>query len=143
MGGVFGLFSASLDPMTNINGTEAPTTRQVAKEMYSRSVSHAKNFAVIGLMFSGTECALESVSFVFVFSVIKLFSIEAKVILSTVPFPELLLVEQLVSEVGFLISYWRMIMKQITFVIFSSWITSRCFRCSRLCRLLYSYRLLF
>ncbi|TGZ64425.1 hypothetical protein CRM22_006384 [Opisthorchis felineus] len=60
LGGVFGLFSASVDPMSTIHGAETPTTRQVAREMYSRSLSHAKSFAMIGAMFAGTECILES-----------------------------------------------------------------------------------
>ncbi|OON19879.1 hypothetical protein X801_04245 [Opisthorchis viverrini] len=60
LGGVFGLFSASVDPMSTVHGAETPTTRQVAREMYSRSLSHAKSFAMIGAMFAGTECILES-----------------------------------------------------------------------------------
>ncbi|CAH8580369.1 unnamed protein product [Schistosoma rodhaini] len=60
LGGIFGLFSASVDPMSTVYGAETPTTRQVMKEMYSRSLSHAKSFAMIGTLFAGTECALES-----------------------------------------------------------------------------------
>ncbi|KAH8870464.1 Mitochondrial import inner membrane translocase subunit TIM22 [Schistosoma japonicum] len=60
LGGIFGLFSASVDPMSTVHGAETPTTRQVMKEMYSRSLSHAKSFAMIGTLFAGTECALES-----------------------------------------------------------------------------------
>ena len=63
LGGIFGLFSASVDPMSTIHGAETPTTREVAREMYSRSLSHAKSFAMIGAMFAGTECILESVCF--------------------------------------------------------------------------------
>ncbi|VDQ09570.1 unnamed protein product [Trichobilharzia regenti] len=63
LGGIFGLFSASVDPMSTIHGAETPTTKQVMKEMYSRSLSHAKSFAMIGALFAGTECALESVRF--------------------------------------------------------------------------------
>lgn len=50
--------------MSTVHGAEIPTTRQVMKEMYSRSLSHAKSFAMIGTLFAGTECALESVSYV-------------------------------------------------------------------------------
>ena len=60
MGGAFGLFTAGIDP--NITGTETPTTKLVLKEMKLRTVSYAKNFALIGAMFAGTECCIESVS---------------------------------------------------------------------------------
>ena len=59
MGAVFGLFTAGIDP--NITGTETPTVQLVAKEMKMRTVSYAKNFAVLGAMFAGTECLIESV----------------------------------------------------------------------------------
>ncbi len=60
MGAAFGLFTAGIDP--NITGTETPTARLVWKEMKARTVSYAKNFAVIGALFAGTECVIESVS---------------------------------------------------------------------------------
>jgi len=60
MGAAFGLFTAGIDP--NITGTETPTVSLVAKEMKVRTVSYAKNFAVLGAMFAGTECLIESVS---------------------------------------------------------------------------------
>lgn len=60
LGGVFGLFTASIDPLSTVTGTETATTRTVAKEMYARAISHGKNFAVIGGLFAGTECALET-----------------------------------------------------------------------------------
>ena len=59
MGALFGLFTAGIDP--NITGSETPTTRLVLQEMKSRTVSYAKNFAVLGFMFAGTECLIESV----------------------------------------------------------------------------------
>ena len=59
IGGAFGLFTAGIDP--NITGTETPTVRLVLKEMKARTVSYAKNFALIGAMFAGTECVIESV----------------------------------------------------------------------------------
>lgn len=59
MGGAFGIFTAGIDP--NITGTETPTVKLVWKEMKLRTVSYAKNFAVIGFMFAGTECVIESV----------------------------------------------------------------------------------
>ena len=63
LGGVFGLFTASIDPMSTVVGpTDTPTTRVVLREMRKRSWSYAKNFGWIGAMFSGTECLLESVT---------------------------------------------------------------------------------
>ena len=38
------------------------TARSVFNEMKSRAGSYGKNFAVVGAMFSATECAVESVS---------------------------------------------------------------------------------
>ena len=61
IGGAFGLFTAGIDP--NITGTETPTVRLVWKEMKLRTVSYAKNFALIGAMFAGTECLIESVEY--------------------------------------------------------------------------------
>merc|ERR1711893_449946 len=58
LGAAFGLFTAGIDP--NITGTETPTVKLVMKEMKFRTVSYAKNFALIGAMFAGTECAIES-----------------------------------------------------------------------------------
>lgn len=61
LGGVFGLFTAGVDPMSTMT-TETPTTRMVLQEMKNRSLSYGKNFAMVGAMFAGTECLLESVS---------------------------------------------------------------------------------
>lgn len=61
LGGVFGLFTAGVDPMSTMT-TETPTTRIVLQEMKNRSLSYGKNFAMVGAMFAGTECLLESVS---------------------------------------------------------------------------------
>ena len=58
LGGAFGLFTAGIDP--NLTGTETPTLKSVWKEMKVRTASYAKNFAVVGAMFAGTECVVES-----------------------------------------------------------------------------------
>ena len=60
LGGAFGLFTAGIDP--NITGNETPTVKLVLKEMKYRTISYAKNFALVGAMFAGTECVIESVS---------------------------------------------------------------------------------
>ncbi|KAI4454384.1 mitochondrial import inner membrane translocase subunit tim22 [Holotrichia oblita] len=39
---------------------EQQTARQVFKEMKTTTLSYAKNFALIGLMFSAIECTIES-----------------------------------------------------------------------------------
>ena len=59
LGGAFGLFMSGLDsPVTS----EKMTARETLRDMGAKSKSYAKNFALVGLMFAGTECMLESVS---------------------------------------------------------------------------------
>ena len=60
-----GVFTASIDPMSTIQTTTPgamPTLKDVWKEMRTRSMSYAKNFAIVGLVFSSIECNIESVS---------------------------------------------------------------------------------
>ncbi|XP_005107180.1 mitochondrial import inner membrane translocase subunit Tim22 [Aplysia californica] len=59
LGAAFGLFTAGVDPMSTMT-TETPTTRMVLREMKARSLSYGKNFALVGAMFAGTECVIES-----------------------------------------------------------------------------------
>ncbi|CAG7659273.1 unnamed protein product [Allacma fusca] len=60
LGGAIGLFSASVNP--NITGPDAKqqTAREVFRDMRTTTMSHAKNFAIIGALFSSVECAIES-----------------------------------------------------------------------------------
>ncbi|KAL7270305.1 Mitochondrial import inner membrane translocase subunit tim22 [Rhizina undulata] len=70
LGGVFGLFMASMSydtPMTGAPGAQAladlPWREQLKrgfKDMGARSYSSAKNFAIVGSIFAGTECCIES-----------------------------------------------------------------------------------
>lgn len=61
LGGAFGLFTAGLDPAITDDPSKQ-SARDAAKEMGQRAKSYAKNFALVGAMFAGTECLLESVS---------------------------------------------------------------------------------
>ncbi|KAK7750646.1 Mitochondrial import inner membrane translocase subunit tim22 [Diatrype stigma] len=74
MGGLFGMFMASMSYDTPFHGgpgapgsppqtiASLPLRRQLAvgfKDMGSRSWSTAKNFGMVGLLFSGIECGIE------------------------------------------------------------------------------------
>ncbi|CAB3369993.1 Hypothetical predicted protein [Cloeon dipterum] len=60
LGGALGLFSASVNP--TITGQEAKqqTAREVFRDLKTSTLSYAKNFAMIGLMFSAVECTIET-----------------------------------------------------------------------------------
>lgn len=61
LGAAIGLFTASVGPeLTPVSG-QTQTVREVLKDMKLKSLSYAKNFAMLGAMFSATECAIESV----------------------------------------------------------------------------------
>lgn len=60
LGAAIGLFSSSISPQPM--GVETQTARQVFTEMKTTTLSYAKNFAVIGALFSGVECAIETVT---------------------------------------------------------------------------------
>ena len=72
LGGVFGLFIASMSydtPMHHPGSTASPAITSLPirqqlrvglKDMGSRSYSTAKNFAIVGTIYAGTECAIES-----------------------------------------------------------------------------------
>ncbi|KAJ3082070.1 Mitochondrial import inner membrane translocase subunit tim22 [Rhizoclosmatium hyalinum] len=64
LGGLFGMFMSSMDTTTNMDEfTKKSTKEQIRltlKDMGQRSYSSAKNFAVVGAVFSGTECVIET-----------------------------------------------------------------------------------
>ncbi|XP_029526990.1 mitochondrial import inner membrane translocase subunit Tim22-like isoform X1 [Oncorhynchus nerka] len=63
LGGAFGVFTAGIDTNVGFDPKDpmrTPTAREVLKDMGQRGMSYAKNFAVIGAMFSCTECIIES-----------------------------------------------------------------------------------
>lgn len=57
LGAFIGLFSSSIAPHQT---TVQMNTRETLIDMKNTIVSNGKNFAVIGLMFAGTECLIES-----------------------------------------------------------------------------------
>lgn len=68
MGGAFGLFMSSFEyagPVMNEDLVKQSTKQQmkhVLKDMGTRSWSMAKNFGLVGMIYSGSECCIESVS---------------------------------------------------------------------------------
>uniref|UniRef100_A0A8C4RDJ5 Mitochondrial import inner membrane translocase subunit TIM22 n=1 Tax=Eptatretus burgeri TaxID=7764 RepID=A0A8C4RDJ5_EPTBU len=63
LGGAFGVFTAGIDSNVGLDPkdpTRTPTAREVLRDMGQRGVSYAKNFAIVGAMFSCTECLIES-----------------------------------------------------------------------------------
>lgn len=61
LGGVIGLFSASVNPTITGPDAKQQTAREVFRDMKATTMSHAKNFAIVGAMFASVECAIESV----------------------------------------------------------------------------------
>lgn len=61
LGAAIGLFSASLGPdLSTATDFQKQTVRSVLMDMKTRTLSQAKNFAILGAMFSITECTIES-----------------------------------------------------------------------------------
>lgn len=60
LGAAIGLFSASIGPSSALS-VEQQTAKQVFLEMKASTLSYAKNFAVIGALFSAVECGIETV----------------------------------------------------------------------------------
>lgn len=63
LGGAIGLFSASVNPTVTGNDAKQQTAREVFRDLKVSTLSYAKNFAMIGLMFSAVECTIETVVF--------------------------------------------------------------------------------
>ncbi|XP_077995913.1 mitochondrial import inner membrane translocase subunit Tim22-like [Glandiceps talaboti] len=59
LGAAIGLFAASVDPV-DPDTMAKQKARDILRDMGKRSLFHAKNFAVIGAVFSATECCIES-----------------------------------------------------------------------------------
>jgi import inner membrane translocase subunit TIM22 len=53
LGGALGLFSASVGPEATMMDPQQQTVKQVLREMKGKSLSYAKNFGMLGLMFAG------------------------------------------------------------------------------------------
>ncbi|XP_074599675.1 mitochondrial import inner membrane translocase subunit Tim22 [Brevipalpus obovatus] len=60
LGAAIGLFSASVGPDVGLIDPEKQTVRVILRDMKTKMVSHAKNFAIIGAIFAATECTIES-----------------------------------------------------------------------------------
>ncbi|XP_023688723.1 mitochondrial import inner membrane translocase subunit Tim22 [Paramormyrops kingsleyae] len=63
LGGAFGVFTAGIDTNVGFDPKDpmrTPTAREVLRDMGQRGMSYAKNFAIVGAMFSCTECLIES-----------------------------------------------------------------------------------
>lgn len=61
IGAMIGLFSASVNAdMTSATAYQKETPKMILIDMKNRSLSHAKNFAILGAMFSITECTIEA-----------------------------------------------------------------------------------
>lgn len=61
LGAAIGLFSASLGPdLSTATEFQKQTVKSVLLDMKTRTLSQAKNFAILGAIFSITECTIES-----------------------------------------------------------------------------------
>ncbi|KAK4327345.1 hypothetical protein Pmani_002176 [Petrolisthes manimaculis] len=60
LGGGIGLFAASVTPTIPTADKPQQSAREVLRELKVSTLSYGKNFAAIGFMFSGVECAIES-----------------------------------------------------------------------------------
>lgn len=61
LGGAIGLFTSSVNPQIKPPGQQE-TVKEIIREMKTSSLGYAKNFALLGAVFSGIECLVETVS---------------------------------------------------------------------------------
>lgn len=61
LGGAIGLFTSSVNPQIKPPG-QTETVREIIREMKTSSLGYAKNFGLLGAVFSGIECMVETVS---------------------------------------------------------------------------------
>lgn len=59
LGAAIGLFSSSIGPQS-LQHTETQTAREVLRDMKNTTLSYAKNFAMIGAVFTAIECTIET-----------------------------------------------------------------------------------
>lgn len=60
LGAALGLFTSSVNPSITGADLKQQTAREVLKDMRTAMGTYAKNFGMLGLMFSGIECCIES-----------------------------------------------------------------------------------
>ncbi|XP_073959451.1 mitochondrial import inner membrane translocase subunit Tim22-like [Choristoneura fumiferana] len=61
LGAAVGLFTSSLMPnVTDTTAQQTQTAREILREMRTAMLSYAKNFAMLGAVFSGVECCIET-----------------------------------------------------------------------------------
>lgn len=60
LGAVLGLFSSSVNPTVPLPDAKPPTAKEIFLEMKGTTLSYAKNFALIGALFSAVECTIEA-----------------------------------------------------------------------------------
>ncbi|KAJ2942914.1 hypothetical protein O0L34_g15102 [Tuta absoluta] len=61
LGAAVGLFTSSLMPnVTDASAAQTQTAREILRDMKNAMLSYAKNFAMLGLVFSGVECCIET-----------------------------------------------------------------------------------
>lgn len=61
LGAALGLFTSSVNPNVADPGLgKQQTAREIFREMKGTTLSYAKNFAMIGAVFAGIECSIES-----------------------------------------------------------------------------------
>ena len=63
LGAAFGLITSGMDPTIagDVGQPSKLNTRETLREIGKRSSSYARNFAMFGAMYSGTECVIETV----------------------------------------------------------------------------------